>query len=839
MSIENTPVPSPLDAMQSGIDRAAAPTADEAKAKVQQEADVSRWFDRIRQARKFDEPAREQYAKDRKYARGDSGFEVDSNLIGTYIDILESFLYARDPDVDVRPSPCSEPPSLEAMRDAAEDYVGELPDMQQAHDQAAAAVLQDSGGDQQMAEQAGKQAADGLRDHLIQKQYEKIRKRYQRRQRDTKAFAETLEIVVSRLWKDARLKPRGIRWVRSALTIGLGVLKVSWQERTAPSPETVTAINDLQANIQRAAAMRQELDEASGTEEDALRAEYERQLETLRNQAEVVVARGLAIDVVPAEDFQVAPGFTIADHVDAPWNSHRIPKRYCDAQAEFELSDAVMKQAKRFAARKPVMVQRESAMLTNSTAADADAYLDASTSMDYSSDTAGDFVMVEEIWDCDTNSVLTGIHGIKCWVKPAWNPTATTRFYPFFVLCTSEVDGQRHPQSLTSRSAKLVDDYNRIGSAEAEHRRRSLPGILFHKGQVGQEVMNKINNSTTGEWTGVETTMPNVDLRKVFFQKPCAPVDPGLYDRSRITQELERIWGVQEALSGSINTQKTATEADIAQTGFKARTSGRRDSMETQLGEMAQYTAELSRAHVTAEDAQAIAGPDAMWPEYTGPDDLRSLVVVDIRAGSSGKPDTMMERQAWANQLPLLQNGIVQIGQMRGSSPADIADALERLLKITAERSGDRIDIDSLIPQSGNAQQPSAPGAGGPPGNGQTPPTLPPIQQSALMGPQTAALTQILDQVRQSILTPETAAAVIQAAYPMIPEPLIQQMVGGVPVQPGAPGPNPPTGQPGQPSQGGSAPAPTGSLVGQPSPPGPVPPGTPAPGVPSPTLSPE
>ena len=685
--------------------------AEKQKAEAQEAADVKRWFDRIKAARKFDEPAREQYAKDRRYARGDSGFEVDANLIGTYIDILESFLYARDPDVDVRPSPSSEPPTLEAMRDAAEDYVGDLPDMQQAHDQAFAAVLQDSGGDQQAAALAGQQAAEGIKEKLIQEQYEKLRKRYQRRQRDTKAFAETLEIIVSRLWKDARLKPRGIRWVRSALTIGLGVLKVSWQERTAPSPETVTAINDLQANIQRAARMRQDLDEAQGAEEDAKRAEYERQLETLRNQAEQVVARGLAIDLVPAEDFQVAPGYTIADHVDAPWNSHRIPKRYCDAQTEFELSDEVMKQATRFAARKPVMVQRESAMVDGTKAADADAYEDTNTSMEYSSDTAGDFVMVEEIWDCDTNSVLTGIHGVKKWVKPAWNPTATTRFFPFFVLCTSEVDGQRHPQSLVSRSAKLVDDYNRIGSAEAEHRRRSLPGILFHKGQVGQEVMNKIATAATGEWTGVETTMPNVDLRKVFFQKPYAPVDPGLYDRSRIVSELERIWGIQEALSGSINTAKTATEADIAQSGFKARTSGRRDGMETVLGEMAQYTAELARAHVTAEDAQAIAGPDAMWPDYTGPDDLRSLVVVDIRAGSSGKPDTMAERQAWANQLPLLQNGIVQIGQLRGSSPGDIADALERLLKITAERSGDRIDIDSLIPQSGNAPQPGMPGA--------------------------------------------------------------------------------------------------------------------------------
>src|SRR5690606_2520708 len=123
-------------------------------------------------------------------------------------------------------------------------------------------------------------------------------------------------------------------------------------ERTAPSPETVKAINDLQALIQRAAATRDELDEASGADEDAKRAEYERQLAALREKAEVVVARGFVVDVVPPEDFQVAPGYAIADHVDAPWCSHRIPMRASDAKAQFGLTDEQMRNATRFAARK-------------------------------------------------------------------------------------------------------------------------------------------------------------------------------------------------------------------------------------------------------------------------------------------------------------------------------------------------------------------------------------------------------------------------------------------------------------------------------------------------------
>jgi hypothetical protein len=91
-----------------------------------------------------------------------------------------------------------------------------------------------------------------------------------------------------------------------------------------------------------------------------------------------------------------------------------------------------------------------------------------------------------------------------------------------------------------------------------------------------------------------------------------------------------------------------------------------------------------------------------------------------------------MERQSWANLLPLLQTGITQIGQLRGASPDAIADALEQLMRLTAERSGERFDIDQLIPQNDGTQPAlpaqAVPGSAPPPqgGNaGQQPPVPP------------------------------------------------------------------------------------------------------------------
>lgn len=726
-------------ALEVGIAVAGMDDTASAQAKLREEADVKAWSERIKVARKYDEPARKQYARDRRYARGDSGFEVDANLIGTYIDITESFLYARNPDVDVRPAPTASVPSDDAIQTAAEQSAQVPPEaMQSIEAESLAAIKAGTPIEQAVGSATAAQAF--ARKMAVNKQAQALRDEFNKRRADHKAFSETLEIVISRMWQDGKLKPRARKMVRSVLATGVGLLKCTWQERTEPSPQTAKEIDDLQALIQRAAAMRQELDEDQGAEQDALTAQYQRQLEALQSKKERVVARGYVIEFVSPENFQTPPGFDLSDHVDAPWNAQRIPMLLSEAKAEFQLSEEDCRAATRYAPKRPEMVKRESALVdTDIDASDADRFAstnDARTGgqLDWSRQIGGEWVICWEIWDSAANAVLTKIDGIKHWVKPAWFPDATTQFYPFFLLGVSEVDGQRHPQSLVTRSMKLVDEYNRIGSAEAEHRRRSLPGIIYHAGMVGEKSMTKLIKSATGEYTGIETTQPATSLAALFFPKPYAKLDLALYDRQRIINELERIWGIQEALSGAINSAKTATEAQIQQSGFQARTGGRRDLLEALLTDLAIYTAEVARAHMDDNDVRAIAGPNAFWPPYAGASDLSSMVVVEIRAGSSGKPDTAAEAQAWATQLPILQKLVTTVGELRQSDPRDIADSLERLAQITAERAGDRIDIDQLMPKPGQpmpapAAMGASPPTGGPPTGAPPPNVAPPVNQ--------------------------------------------------------------------------------------------------------------
>lgn len=726
-----------LTPLDTGIAEASAPDPEKAKRYAAEAADVDCWHRRIKSARKFDEAARKQYALDRRYARGDSGFEVDVNLVGTFVDILTAFLAARSPDVDVMPAKSAQPPSLDSLRDAAEEASKNDPAVAQTK-QAAMMLAMQQGADPMAAQQAAEAAERQHVDQLAQQQFDALRDRYEQRQRDNKQFAETLELVITQLWRDGRLKFRARAAVRSALTVAVGWLKSTWQERKGEDPVTRQQINDLQDNLNRVVLLRQQIDEAQWAELDAKKAEYQRQLDALSAKVERVIARGYAIDFVQAEDIQVAPGVEIARYLDAPWIAHRIPMRIEDIGVEFKLDPEKLNTAKRYYQRKPIMSKDVSPNFDKDsiTAKDADGYLASETgqgdNMIDSRDPDDAYGMVWEIWDRDADCILTFVEGIKCWVRPPMRPKPTSRFYAFFGIFFGEVDGQRHPQSMTTRSSKLVDEYNRITTAERDHRSRIRPKTAFNKGAMSPEDVAKIEGATTQEMVGIQPTDPNMPMDQLLFPIVYAGLDPALYDRSRIMSELERIWGVQEALSQSIQTDKTATEAQIQQTGFQARTGAMREIIEDMLTDLAQYTGEVAMAYLSPDDVRAMVGPDALWPEETGPEDLTRMVNVEIRAGSSGKPNTTAERQAWATLLPLLQSGIVQIGQLRNSAPADVADALETLLQITGERSGERLDMDQLIPEAGPPPMLPAGMPGVPPGpapNGATsgPPVAPAI----------------------------------------------------------------------------------------------------------------
>ncbi|MFF2048063.1 hypothetical protein ACFVUR_09460 [Stenotrophomonas bentonitica] len=534
------------------------------------------------------------------------------------------------------------------------------------------------------------------------------------RTEDAKMLSRTLEIVIDSLWKKGRLKAVADPFVRSGLSVGVGWFKAAWHRETDRDPATDQQIGTLRAQIAALGDTERQLAEGDAPNPDELRAMYEQQMASLEQGVETVISSALVLDFVRAEDMQSAVSLPcLRDYVNSPWNAQRIFMPLTDAKAAHPEHAERLDSATKFYNVRPTDTEKDAGKITDS---DADAY---STGSAGQSTASGDeaCVCLWEIWNLKTRQFATIAVGLKRYLREWVTPDqASSRFYPFFQWAPLWVDGRRHPQSLVDRSRELLDEYDRIRTNYREHRRRSIPKLGFDAGAVEPAEADKMKAGGIGEM--IPLNLNGASPNTVVFPIQYNQIDPALYDTSTIRSELELIWGIQEALSSTITVAKTATEADIQQQGTESRIGYARDTLDEVLSDFAQYTAELAMSPngLTQDDVVNIAGPEAFWINTDQLSLIEALVTVDIRAGSSGKPATAVKQQQWSVLLPQLQQAVLQIGQMRQSTPQDIADKLEQLVVETIKRTGDTsIDPYSIIPQL-PPQLPMVPGMPGAPG---------------------------------------------------------------------------------------------------------------------------
>lgn len=712
-----------LNAVESGINAADTEGMDEEakRLKEAEENEVKALWEEYEQARKFDRDSRAQYAVDRRYAAGTANLNwaVTANLIGAFIDILVSFLYARNPDVSARKAKRVDP------------------------------------------------IGTGQEDD----------------------FGKTMELVISSLWKapSARLKTNARAQVRSVLTTGIGWLKVLMVSNGTNIPQLQNELGDIRKNLAQIEELKARLARdaaaaAIGTPDPA--AEFgedaalmapppvappvedpenpycamsieERDVEegrlrdleaSVSNRLEVAIRKGLAVDVVSPEDMQVSLDVrSVTDHAIANWNANAIYRPTKSLAAMFPaLKESDIKAAKQYFQRRTKDLQPLSETVKLTGVADSD--VDAEAAEQYTAgggngnadEQGGSFAKIVELWNRETGHVYTMVEGVKKWAKAPYQPDyASTRFYPYFQIAFYPVDGARHPQSLTWRLMKLQDEYASTRSSLRLTRQRAVPGVVFNATELDETEAKKLSSSVHQELIGLKPVTHDKPMRDLFSEKPIAIGDMRLFDTAPILADMERISGVQEALQQSSTAPKTATEAEIQQSGFASRTTADRDVLETMLTELAHYTGELALQALDMKDAERIAGAKAFWPHGMSIDDLLTMVEVTIEAGTTGKPKSSGDRDAWGVVMPLIKESMLQIRQALMIGDQGMADALIALLQETLTRMGDDSDITRFIPQPPQTvpAMPGAPGApgmpGAPPAPGGAPGEIPPAGPEA------------------------------------------------------------------------------------------------------------
>lgn len=671
---------------------------DKDPARERAEAVTRAFFKEFKQARKFDKAIRQQIAKDRSYASGNAqlSWAVSTNLIGSIIDILVAVLYARDPDVSVRKTP---------QTDSSPDPATGMQPVNQE-------------------------------------------------QRDAELFARTMELVISKLWRKARMKKRMRRIVRSVLSTGQGWLKVLPESYVEPDPIAQSEYNTLKDNLRQFEAIRaalaagQTLTGVTASPDDlqVLQDQMERQAQALADKLEVTVCEAITVDVVKPEDLQISTDVELLeDHLDADWNAHLIYIPLDKLKARFPtLTDADLQTVEKFY-KKPPINANDGAVNNPKDGLEAVENMLVPTNSDgeeYTNTPQDEesvaFGCVVEQWNHVDNHVHTYLRGVKVPVKePYQTKWATSRFFPFFYFSVYEVDGSRAPQSLASRLAKLQDEYNCTRSNFRVARERATPATLFDAGVIDDAQAKNITKNARSEFIAVKLPGDgSVKVGDLFAEKPIEKIDPRLYDTAPIVADKERIAGVQEAQQGSVNVEKTATEAEIEQAGFSARTTASRDSIETTLNELAQYTAEIAIQMVSVKTAQRMAGPFAFWPVGMSREDILTMVEVEISAGTTGKPRNRGDREAWATVMPMIKEVQMQIAQLQLTPEGiPLVNALKALVKETMLRMGDDTDPERFFPQMpilpmAPPAVPGDPNAGAAPGS----PTPPPSGASGAPG---------------------------------------------------------------------------------------------------------
>ena len=515
---------------------------------------------------------------------------------------------------------------------------------------------------------------------------------------DIKLFCSTLEKVTNRALEHAQLKNRAKSTVRAALTCSFGILKVMYQRNVHEDAYIHGRINDAQENLLFIEGLKKDLqDKDQANQHDVKRAELEELIRSLREQSEVQSAEGLVIDRVLTENLLIDPSICeFWDYTDADWMCQVIPMKRSQAEALYKKNLANAKIYQPGQGDPPYKKARRLASMQ----------IDAGPVSDDQQ------IAVLEIWDRTTQRVYTMVEGATEWLREPYSPPrAGERWYPFFLLPYQVVDGQFVGPSLVDLTERLQDEHNEARDRFNQHRDLCIPGWVA-SADINEKTIKKHSDSRFGEITIVDTE--GKPLNQVIIPRGHPKIDPIVYDTSAVRYDWEQVTGLQDAARSTVVRPKTATEANILQRALSGRVFEFKDQIEDWLQEIAQYSAQVLLQELTKEqveryvgapitkttmvDGQAITTKEKTydWPELTK-ERIFDMVDLRIRAGTTGSPDGIEEKEGWLKVLPMITSLSIQMQnlQARGMD----YEHIRSLLHETLLRYDDRIDSNLFIPK--------------------------------------------------------------------------------------------------------------------------------------------
>lgn len=487
-----------------------------------------------------------------------------------------------------------------------------------------------------------------------------------------KKFTRTAEILINQQIADMGMKGVAKKMVRQTKTVFVGWCKVVYQSDLHKDPYIKSRINDAQDNMAEVDALIKDIlkDTTSPDDKEVKELELDQQLTSMEAQGEVAIEKGWTVDKVKVEDL-LLPFHLISDfddYVSSPWIAERIRMPKAQAKALFGFVPKVSSMESKETGKTSAETKDERDLLT-----------------------------IFELWNKATQQVYTFAEGGDRYLRQPYHPSVTgKRFYPYFGLSLDPLDDDFWGTCSVELLRELQDEMNETRTKYAELRDKIVPFNLVRKGVFTETEMQRMSNPGVNENVEVAGT-PGVPLNVDFAPGPNAVVDPRLNDTSHINQDWERLMQTGDAMAGFVAKAKTATEANQIREGIAERSSGDMDAIEDLIAEIAQYMLEIDLQQMSKEEVVRVCGTTAVWPQM----DLESIfnqVNIQIRGGSSGKPNKGAEQENAARFGEQQQKLISKIAELRASGHNDLAEALIKINREILRRFDEKLDPEEFLP---------------------------------------------------------------------------------------------------------------------------------------------
>ena len=500
-----------------------------------------------------------------------------------------------------------------------------------------------------------------------------------------KEFCKTAQVMLNNLFiEEGQLKRRMKSNARAAMTTSVGWIKMSFQESLSGDPIIVRRANDVQDNLRRI----EYLVSCSKVETDTTKLNQQReelanQLTAMMDSPEMKVYKGLVLDRVKTEDVFILDESIVEfdDYVSAKKLDHRI---YMTDEEYYEtFGHKVPKGAAQYGQPAP-------GELADETGQKIEIGGDASKAS---------YRAVHEVWDRTSNTICCVCEGCAGYARaPYVLKPAAERWYSFFALGFNIVEGRWRPLSDVELLRQLQDEYNTTRFLFAETRKESIPTRVFRKsGNLTEEDIKALTERKARDWIGVEGN-PSQPLENDIMQLDGIKIDPAAFDVTIIRNDMDMLVGLSDASRSNLIQAKTATEAEIMRQALMTRVAERQDTIEDLTSEMASAALQIFLQKFKLDEVKQIVGEGAVWPELSIEETFRK-VRVSVRAGSTGKPNILKERESWAAIMPIINDTITQVMELRAAGQFDLANSKIELLKETLTRYDEKIDVDRFIPE--------------------------------------------------------------------------------------------------------------------------------------------